>query len=350
MKNRYNHTGRNVTGRQVLLLAGVAVMSAATLTACSSGTSPGGSTTEPTGTQSLIDVTWGVLPSVTSAPDYVAYEEGFFEAEGLNVTLQQFQGGSVIVEAIVSGSIDGGEVGSAPLVAATSKGIDLVNVLSYAMFDQERSPQAVIVAADSSLKTLKDLRGHKIAVNTLGSLEDMRLKGQILPSVGLTTDDVELLQLPWPNMAEALARGQVDAVLPFDPFTTQMVQDTDRFRVLSDLTELVPDGGLPLTTMSMSGKLWSSNPELAAKFAAAIGASIKFIEENPERAAQITGKAIQVDSELVEATLANLTFSGETTQPKKAYENLVDVAKKAGLLPANSTYDPSRFLVEPTSR
>ncbi|WP_186152857.1 aliphatic sulfonate ABC transporter substrate-binding protein [Burkholderia gladioli] len=74
---------------------------------------------------------------------------------------------------------------------------------------------ALVVRKDSPIHTLADLKGRKIAA-TRGT-DPFLFTLRALHTIGLTRDDVELVNLQHPDGRTALANGQVDAWAGLDP-------------------------------------------------------------------------------------------------------------------------------------
>jgi len=68
------------------------------------------------------------------------------------------------------------------------------------------------------VKSLKDLKGKVIASNAPGSISTYET-GKLLETVGLSIDDVEIKNIPFPQYAVALKNKAVDGVLAIPPFT-----------------------------------------------------------------------------------------------------------------------------------
>jgi NitT/TauT family transport system substrate-binding protein len=98
----------------------------------------------------------------------IAFELGFFKRHGLDVKFVDFSGGSKLIQAMTSGSIGIG-VGAATAMALVAKGAP---VLAVCETTATLPYFAVGVPWDSSVHTLADLEGKKIAVSSLGSLTD----------------------------------------------------------------------------------------------------------------------------------------------------------------------------------
>src|SRR4051794_35874111 len=137
----------------------LAVSAALLAGACSDGS--GGGSTSASGTT---EVKVGVIPIVDVAPIYLGLKQGFFAAEGLEVTLETAQGGAAIVPGVVSGQYQFGFSNTTSLLLAESKGLPLKAVSSGVASTGTPGKDfgAVIVKADSPIRTAADLAGKRV--------------------------------------------------------------------------------------------------------------------------------------------------------------------------------------------
>jgi NitT/TauT family transport system substrate-binding protein/sulfonate transport system substrate-binding protein len=128
-----------------------------------------------------------------------------------------------------AGSIDLGHAADAPSVFAQAAGVDFVYLAAEPPYPQGI---AILVPADSPLRTVADLRGRKVAIGRGWNVQYVLVRA--LEEAGLTYADIEPVYLT--NAADARATfqsGQVDAVGLWDPFLAG-AQLTGAPRVLRD--------------------------------------------------------------------------------------------------------------------
>ncbi len=125
----------------------------------------------------------------------------------------QSGGGTVILQALLANNIDTG--GSAwpawiNIIARGGKIKALLGVL-VSTKDNECSKQGLLVLDDSTIHTIKDLVGKRIAVNVLGAEADYVIR-LYLKKHGLSISQVELVVVPVAQQEQMLRNRQVDAV------------------------------------------------------------------------------------------------------------------------------------------
>jgi NitT/TauT family transport system substrate-binding protein len=113
-------------------------------------------------------------------------------------------------DAVVSGSVDFGIFGLAAATLGAASG-QPVTVIAAA----GGKAMAVVVAASSTAKTFADLKGKKIAYQP-GSTQEVVLR-ELMKMNAMAPADVQLVRLSFGDMANALARGDVDAYVGSEP-------------------------------------------------------------------------------------------------------------------------------------
>lgn len=149
---------------------------------------------------------WGTIGMLVEA-------EALFQKAGASVTILKFDGGKTTRNAMVSGRVDVGVLGSTPFVVGAAKG-DLV-AIGMSMYAGKTD--SIVVAKNKGMKSVSDLKGRKVA-SQIGSATDHVFQEKILPKFGLTKDDVQVVNIPHQNHIAAMASGSVDAFAGVEPF------------------------------------------------------------------------------------------------------------------------------------
>ena len=163
----------------------------------------GSGTTAASGTMTKIKV--GVVPVVDVAPLYLGIKKGFFKDEGLDVTPVVAQGGAAIIPAVVNGDQEIGFSNIVSLLLGQTHNLP-VQVISQgiqATDDPNNDTAAVAVAKDSPIKTVKDLEGKTIAINTLKNISELTVKAA-LDGQGVDVSKLKFVEVPLPDMVGQL--------------------------------------------------------------------------------------------------------------------------------------------------
>src|ERR1700712_4656898 len=148
---------------------------------------------------------------------------------GVRISWHEFTSGLPLLEAINTGNVDfGADVADTVPLFAQAAGAKLAYVA-----EESASPsaQAILVGAESPIKTLADLRGKKVAV-TKGAGSHFLLLAALAKS-GLNFKDTSPAYLTPADGRAAFIGGNVDAWVAWDPFLTS-AQRQSNARVLSD--------------------------------------------------------------------------------------------------------------------
>ncbi len=164
-------------------------------------------------------------------PLTIAETQGFFKAEGLEVTVADFAGGSQALRAVVGGSADVVSGAFEHTLNMQSKGQAL-----RAFVLQGRAPQIVLGVNPKTLpnyKTLTDLKGKKIGVTAPGSSTNVMVNF-VLAKAGIKPSEVSIVGVGAGNGAVAAMRaGQIDAISNLDPVIT-LLQRSGDLKIVSD--------------------------------------------------------------------------------------------------------------------
>lgn len=141
--------------------------------------------------QELRDITF-VQPSpsaINSFPVFVAIGEGYFAEEGLNVTVEAINGSGAVIQALSAGQAQFGRPGPGPIIAARSRGVDVVHIYNVAA----RSNFGIAVQEGSDIQDIEGLRGKVIGTGTADGAE-VGFARNVMSSAGMTAgNDFEFL-------------------------------------------------------------------------------------------------------------------------------------------------------------
>ena len=154
-------------------------------------------------------------------PYRVAQEAKEIEkATGYKVNWKQFGGGGEVIKAMASGAVQIGEIGSAGIAAAVSRGEPLE---LFWILDDIGSAEALVVKKDSGIKTVADLKGKKIAMpfNSTTHFHTM----VALEQAKINPADVQILNMRPPEVRAAWQRGDIHATFIWDPVLAEAKKD-----------------------------------------------------------------------------------------------------------------------------
>ena len=145
-------------------------------------------------------------------------ESGELEkATGYKINWRMFGGGGDVIKAMASGDVQLGEAGSSPIVAAASQGQD---IKLFWILDDIAEAEALIVRNSSGIKSVKDLKGKKVATPFVSTAHYQLMA--IMKVNGVDAKDVNVMNLRPPEIAAAWERGDIDAAFIWDPVLSKI--------------------------------------------------------------------------------------------------------------------------------
>lgn len=148
-----------------------------------------------------------------------AMDKGFFEEEGLEITLWEFADGPSEIAAMEGGSIDLAYIGHG------AHKLCIKGQASIFAPSSVHSTDKLILLTSHGLESLDDLAGKKVAYNA-GSSSETALNGA-LAVAGLTMDDIEAYEMDATNMVAAMSSGSVDACSAWNPYSAQILSNCE---------------------------------------------------------------------------------------------------------------------------
>lgn len=230
----------------------------------------------------------------------VFYER--FLPKDIQVELVYFASSLDIEKAVVNGNIEFGEYGTTAALIAGAQGDPQVLI-----GDAARKGAAIVVKADSSIKTIADLRGKKIA-NFPGALQDVLLRAT-LQKAGLDPNkDVQLIKVTWAEMPIALQRGDVDAYSGSEPHPTVAISE-GYGRILSYPYD-TPIGSLN-SALATSKAMVEKNPRIVQAIVCAQKAAYEYMMNNPDEWVDTGRRLFGFDPKVTKASMVNVGIGWE---------------------------------------
>ena len=228
--------------------------------------------------EELTKVRVSMLPVVSSAPVVAADQLGFFKDEGLEVDVTPTASGAVGLPALVGDSVDFAISNIVSIVLAANQGLDLKVVAA----NSDTGPgapdtSAVVVKADSSIKGAVDLTGKRLAVNARDGLNWLYAKAWIAQA-GADPDKVTYIEVPFPQMNDAVTSNQADAAYSVDPFVTRG-EASGQLREIGRPFRDVQDN-VPKSQLVSTGGFIGSHPDVVERFVRAYKRGVNWMNDH----------------------------------------------------------------------
>lgn len=274
------------------------------------------------------------FPFAGSAPLFLGMKKGFFADEGLAIEPKMLVSGPVAITTVVSGENEIGFSSSVPLLIARSQGLP-VRVISpgeLAGPDIEHAGSAVLVAADSPIRSAAELEGKTIGVVALKDIGDVTIK-ESLRRKGADPAKLKFVEIPFPEMNAELEAGHIDAAWLVEPFTTEARASGARV-IAYNYVETAPD--LTVALYFTTEQFEEENPATVEAFAAAMRRSLSYAQSHSVEVRKIIPTYTEIPT-AVAKTIVLPTWRPDINRPK--LKLLIDLAKEYGLIEESPSLD-----------
>ena len=270
----------------------------------------------------------------------LAEKRSLYAKYGLSSVVVYIPGGTTVVQTMISGEVDLGQLTGAPGVAANLRGADIQYI---AMTDDTMGYQLV---TRRDIKSATELKGKRLGISRFASSSDFGTR-MLLKRVGVDPKDTTILQIG--NETERLAAlrsGSIDGSVFNAPFGASAKKFN--FNVLADAAAL----GIPYfnTGMCGSAKLLLKNEGRILNFLRAYVEAIKIFKTEPEYTLKALAQFSRVnDQELLkEAYEYNRNRIPDIPYPsvkamQAVIDPLIEAEPKLGKVDAKN-YVSDRFL------
>ncbi|GAB3033346.1 ABC transporter substrate-binding protein [Parafrigoribacterium mesophilum] len=265
------------------ILLGVAALSVLALSACGQAAPASNSGDSTPDAKAPTKITVGVIPIVDTAPIWLGVKKGFFKDEGLDVTVQPTTGGAASVPGVVAGSYDFAFGNYVSTMVANDKGLGLKYVTNGNSTAGDPDFGAVIVPADSPIKTPADLSGKTISVNNLQNIGDTTIR-TVVDEDGGDSSKIKFVEVAFPDAEAAVTNKQVDAAWILAPFLDSAVSHGARV-ITYNFSAFDPK--LDIAGYFTLAKTVKEKPELTKAFTTAMNKSLEYADSHPDEVKQI---------------------------------------------------------------
>lgn len=236
-----------------------------------------------------------------SPPSLVLKKFGWLEqdlkADNVPVKWVLSQGSNRALEFLNSGSVDFGSTAGLAAVLSKANG----NLIKGVYIFSRPEWTALLVPKDSSIKSIKDLKGKKVAA-TKGTDPFLFLL-RSLHAEGLQKSDIEHVALQHADGRAALEQGRVDAWAGLDPLMAASEIEAGS-RLIHRNVAFNTYGFL-----NTSEKFARENPEYVKKVIAAYEKARKWIIANPEETAKLVAEEAKLSLPVARLQLTRNDFS-----------------------------------------
>jgi NitT/TauT family transport system substrate-binding protein len=292
-----------------------------------------------------IRVALGFVPSVQSAPFYLAQDRGYYAAEGLDV---EFSYGTIqnLLTQVSTGDIAFASASGDSLMPQRQQGVTVTYIMSF----WTKNPIGALAIAGNNtppIRTPADLKGKNVGVSAPNSSTDFGLKA-LLRAASLTEDDIHLVAIGTTEV-ESLIQKRIDLAMTFLPNEAAQMKSlglSTETVAVSDYMDYVPPGFVT------GDKTIQEHPEIVQKFVNATLRGLRDAQAQPDsafesslkRMPELTPDSQPLQRDVLTATLdyykpAQSGSLGSTTP--QAWSTTQDFLQSIGVIP--QSIDPTQY-------
>jgi NitT/TauT family transport system substrate-binding protein len=254
------------------------------------------------------------VPGATYLPLYVAVDEGTFAKHGIQADLVEFRGGSDLIKAVVSGSVDIGVVSLAEILSAIDAGQPLKAF--YAGFNIPNFDWYGV----SAVSSLAEAKGKRIGITQYGSSSDFITRYALTVNGLDPSKDVQIIQAgPPATRLAAMQAGQLDISIFSTP--EKFLAEERGYRLIYSQKQLSDD--YPQHLFFAMESFLARYPNTVKALLRGHTAAVRLAKQDRQRAEQSLIKHLQIDPKYVERT----------------YTDVIDYIHEDGRLPDQKSLD-----------
>lgn len=262
--------------------------------------------------------------TMASAPAFIAEAKGFWKEEGLAVEIRPFLSGRLALDALVGGAVDTATVAdfSTVLAAFQNQKVKIITTISTS-----EKHVNILARKDRGIFKPQDLANKKIAMSSGTSGE--YVLNRFLEANNIIKSDVKIVSLNPPDMIAAIARGDVDAIITWQPHIYNAKN------MLGNNAVLFSSKGLynhPFNIVVLEESL-NTQKEAQKKLLVGLKKAERFMRENRKESIEIVAKRLGMNAKDVEALWNDYSFKiNIDSSLVNSLENEGKWAKKAGIV------------------
>lgn len=287
-----------------------------------------------------------VTHSIFYAPLYVAMSEGYFEEEGLEISLVNAGGADKVMAALLSGASQIGLAGPESTIYVYNNGQSnyMVN------FAQLTKRDGSFIVGREKLEefTLNDLVGKSILGGRVGGVPEMTLE-YVIKQAGLTVgrdvDGYDVLvrtDIQFNAMTGAFLNGEGDFTTMFEP-TATLLEKEGKAYVLASVGEFTDE--IPFTSFYSTKNYLDENEEIITAFTKALYKGQQFVMTKSDREVAESVIEFFTDSSIDDLTIVITRYRKADVWCKTPYfsedglNRLMDVMEEAGELDKRASFE-----------
>jgi NitT/TauT family transport system substrate-binding protein len=215
-------------------------------------------------------------------PLLVAQERGFFAEEEVAVELIHIADHTAAFAGLFAGQVDAVSAGTQDVLTFSEP--DEARLVCVLPLDESRGSDGILAAKD--IQSVADLKGRSVAV-LRGSLQQFYLN-VLLKEAGLSEADIEVVDLPFDDAAEAFMMQEVDAAVTYEPWLTPG-KNVEHGHLLTDSSK---QPGLLTDCLISRADVFDSRKAEFRAVGHAWAAAVDYAQAHPDEANEIMARYV----------------------------------------------------------
>lgn len=248
----------------------------------------------------------GVVPVLDAGAFIAAQAQGYFAAERLEIEVTPTPGGGPAMAAVVADQFQLAMSTITTMIAGVAEGVDLRIVAPTSIAKAPPNDYSgIMVRRDGSVRSGADVNGKTGASHLLQNLLWICLRAWVDATGGDSAKN-PIIEVRFPQQADALMQGRVDYVASIEPFMSAQVQaNPDKLELVSGLCgRMMPN--TVVAAFAATQTYIDRNKEIINAFARAHKKGAAWCEQNKGNTAHIEliAKFTQLQPERLRGLLA----------------------------------------------
>lgn len=313
--------------RHALLLLALTLL----LPACGddggAGTAPEGDG-ETAGGGELTTLRVATIPIADLGAYFYAIDQGIFTEHGLDVQNTEAAGGAAAISAMVGGEVDLAYTNNVSVLQTAVEGLPIRIACGANENVPEGESDMAAFVASPDVTSPEDLVGGTVATNALNNINHLYAR-VFLRENGFDPDEVDYVEVPFPEQPAALLEGRIQGTLIPEPFKTQLLEEGATN--LGFAYRVGEDDRTAIASFVATPQFAQENADAVQRFCEALGAAIEEIEQEDNRDAFLD--AVANNTALERDQIEEITLSTYTTDvPREELEEMAQYMVEEGLI------------------
>ncbi len=270
----------------------------------------------------VINISYSLRP--INVPSIVALDRKVFEEEfakeGIEIKWYELEGPAT-TEALAAKSIDiATSLNYVSAMITKANGNDIKVISSYSKF-----PEAIgmLAGVDSGIASVIDLKGKKVALQKGTMLHEMLIRA--LDNADLSIEDIEVVNMPSPDAANALLQKHVDAAILPDPIMAKVIA-SQKAKLIITAEDII----LGQAVIAARSEFIAEHPEIIKRFLEVHNQNLDWSEKNVDESLELASEVNEININAVKMLYPKFDFSMDIDQ-----DNIAKLKESALFLQKN---------------